>query len=407
MAWPSRRASRLAIALAALPLLGASTPVVQVGLDRIASERGGPLRGKRVGLVVHAASVSSDGRHAVETMRAASVDVVRLFTPEHGLDGRAAAGEKIEGGRDPASGLPVVSLYGERTKPSADDLRGLDALVVDLQDAGVRFYTYASTMLLCLEAAAESGIELVVLDRPNPLGGDRWDGPRRGPESEVALSLVSRAPGPLVHGLTLGEMARVANARRAKPARLTVVAMEGWKRSMRWPDTGREWVPPSPNLRTAEAALAYPGTCLVESTRATEGRGTEAPFLLIGAPWADAGALASVRSTGYALAKARFTPRASGAAPSPKHRDVECAGVRVSVTDASATRPYELGLRLLQALRKQAGFGWTRDGALDWLVGTRRLREAIERGDSVEAMLDANAADLAAWERERAPSLLY
>jgi uncharacterized protein YbbC (DUF1343 family) len=210
-----------------------------------------------------------------------------------------------------------------------------------------------------------------------------------------------------VHGLTLGEMARVANAARAKPARLTVVAMEGWKRSMRWRDTGREWVPPSPNLRTAEAALAYPGTCLIESTRATEGRGTEAPFLLIGAPWVDADALASVRSPGFALVKARFTPRASEAAPSPKHRDVECAGVRVSVTDASLTRPYELGLRLLQALRKQAGFGWTRDGALDWLVGTRRVREALERGDSIEAMLDANAADLAAWERERAPQLLY
>ncbi|HET9317061.1 MAG TPA: DUF1343 domain-containing protein [Vicinamibacteria bacterium] len=407
MAWPSRSGFGIAVVLVALPLMGASGPVVQVGLDRVASERGGPLRGKRVGLVVQAASVAADGRHAIDVMRSASVNVVRLFTPEHGLSGRAAAGEKIDGGRDAASGLPVVSLYGEKTRPSAGDLAGLDALVVDLQDAGVRFYTYASTMLLCLDAAAEAGIELVVLDRPNPLGGDRWDGPRRGPESDVPLSLVSRAPGPLVHGLTLGEMARVANASRPRPARLTVVAMDGWKRSMRWRDTGREWVPPSPNLRTAEAALAYPGTCLIESTRATEGRGTDAPFLLLGAPWVDADALAAVRSPGFALARTRFTPRASEAAPSPKHRDVECAGVRVSVTDPNATRPYELGVRLLQALRKQAGFGWTREGALDWLVGTRRVREAIERGDSVEAMLDANAPDLAAWERERSPALLY
>jgi uncharacterized protein YbbC (DUF1343 family) len=397
---------RLGVLLASLPLLGVA-PAVRVGLDRIQSEGGAPLRGKRVGLVVHAASVSADGRHAIDVMRAASVNVVRLFTPEHGLAGRAAAGETVGGGVDPSSGLPVVSLYGEKTQPSPADLAGLDALVVDLQDAGVRFYTYASTMLLCLEAAAEAGVELVVLDRPNPLGGDRWDGPRRGPEPEVPLSLVSRTPGPLVHGLTLGEMARVANAARAKPARLTVVAMEGWKRSMRWRDTGREWIAPSPNLRTAEAALAYPGTCLIESTLATEGRGTEAPFLLIGAPWVDATALAAVRSAGYALAPERFTPRASEAAPSPKHRDVPCAGVRVSVTDASVTRPYELGLRLLQALRKQPGFGWTREGALDWLVGTRRVREAIERGDSVDAMLDANAADLATWERERAPALLY
>ena len=360
-----------------------------------------------MGLVVHAASVSANGRPAADVLRATSVQVVRLFTPEHVLSGRAAAGEKVGGGVDGASGLPVVSLYGEKTKPSATDLAGLDALVVDLQDAGVRFYTYASTMLLCLEAAADAGVELVVLDRPNPLGGDRWDGPRHGPESEVPLSLVSRAPGPLVHGLTLGEMARVANASRAKPARLTVVPMEGWERSMRWRDTGREWVPPSPNLRSAEAALAYPGTCLLESTSATEGRGTDAPFLLIGAPWVDAKALASVRSAGFALMPTRFAPRASESAPSPKHRDVECAGVRVGVTDPSVTRPYELGLRLLQALRKQKGFAWTRDGALDWLVGTKRVREALERGDSVESMLDANAADLAGWERERAPFLLY
>jgi uncharacterized protein YbbC (DUF1343 family) len=351
--------------------------------------------------------VSADGRHAIDVMRAAKVDVVRLFTPEHGLDGRAAAGETIVGGADPRSGLPIVSLYGERTKPSAEDLRGLDALVVDLQDAGVRFYTYASTMLLCLEAAADAGIEMVVLDRPNPLGGDTWDGPRRGPESEVPVSLVSRAPGPLVHGLTLGEMARVANAARAKPVRLTVVPMEGWTRAMRWADTGRPWVAPSPNLRTAEAALAYPGTCLLESTLATEGRGTDAPFLLVGAPWVDTNALASVRSAGFVLTPTRFTPRGSEAAPSPKHKDVECAGVRVNVTDGSLTRPYELGLRLIVALRKQAGFGWTREGALDWLVGTRRVREAIERGDTVETMLNANAADLAAWERERKPFLLY
>src|SRR5262245_53680193 len=189
MGWRSPRTvvRRLGVLLAALPLLGAA-PAVRVGLDRIQSEGGAPLRGKRVGLVVHAASVSADGRHAIDVMRGASVNVVRLFTPEHGLAGRAAAGETVGGGVDRSSGLPIVSLYGEKTKPSPEDLAGLDALVVDLQDAGVRFYTYASTMLLCLEAAADAGVELVVLDRPNPLGGDRWDGPRRGPESEVPLS---------------------------------------------------------------------------------------------------------------------------------------------------------------------------------------------------------------------------
>ncbi|MET0553384.1 MAG: DUF1343 domain-containing protein, partial [Vicinamibacteria bacterium] len=213
--------------------------------------------------------------------------------------------------------------------------------------------------------------------------------------------------GPLVHGLTLGEMARVANAARVKPAQLTVVAMEGWLRSMRWRDTGRPWVAPSPNLRTADAALAYPGTCLFESTDATEGRGTEAPFLLLGAPWLDAPALAKVRAPGFALSTTTFTPRASEAASAPKHRDVLCQGVRVEVTDAVASRPYELGVRLLYALRMQKGFRWTREGALDWLVGTRRLRLAFERGDTPEMILASDAGDLAAWERERAPFLLY
>ncbi len=186
-----------------------------MGLERVEAEKGAPLRGRRVGLLAHAVSLAADGRHAIDVLRGAGVDVVRLFGPEHGLRGLAAAGEAVEGGVDAASGLPVISLYGARTKPSPEDLRGLDVLVVDLQDAGVRFYTYASTMLLCLEAAAEAGLEVVVLDRPNPLGGERVEGPERDPA--MPYSLVSAAPGPLVHGLTLGEMARLVD--KAEQAR--------------------------------------------------------------------------------------------------------------------------------------------------------------------------------------------
>ena len=215
---------RAFLAATALPLAArrslAASPLVLVGLERVAADPRARLRGRRVGLLAHAASVTADGRHAIDVLRGAGVDVVRLFGPEHGLRGRAAAGEEVAGGFDAASGLPVVSLYGARTKPTAEDLRGLDVLVVDLQDAGVRFYTYASTMLLCLEAAAEAGLEVVVLDRPNPLGGDRVEGPERDPA--MPFSLVSVAPGPLVHGLTLGEMALVANSRREKPGRVSV-----------------------------------------------------------------------------------------------------------------------------------------------------------------------------------------
>jgi uncharacterized protein YbbC (DUF1343 family) len=217
------------------------------------------------------------------------------------------------------------------------------------------------------------------------------------------------APGPLVHGLTLGEMARVANAQRAHPAPLRVVAMTGWGRSMTWTDTGRPWVNPSPNLRSAEAALAYPGTCLLEATNASEGRGTDAPFLLVGAPWVEPGALAHAAATpGFALEPATFTPRASAAAPEPKLRDAACRGVRVRVTDAAAARPFTLGLRLLVALRRCAEFSWVREGGwLDTLTGTKAVRAALERGDTVEAILAAQAPDIERWRAERRPSLLY
>jgi uncharacterized protein YbbC (DUF1343 family) len=380
---------------------------VRVGLERVAADGGAPLRGRRVGLLGHAASVTADGRHAVDVLRAAGVEVVRLFGPEHGLRGTSAAGEKVEGGTDAASGLPVVSLYGARTRPAPEELRGLEALVVDLQDAGVRFYTYASTMLLCLEAAAEAGLPVVVLDRPNPLGGERVEGPERDPA--MPESLVSVAPGPLVHGLTLGEMARVADGRRGKPGRVSVVAMSGWGRGMTWSGTGRPWVNPSPNLRSAEAAIAYPATCLLEATNASEGRGTEAPFLLVGAPWVKADALAREAATpGFALEPAGFTPEASAAAPEPKHRGIPCRGVRVRVADPAVAAPFALGLRLLVALRRHPEFAWVREGAwLDTLTGTKAVRAALERGDGVETVLAAEQPAIERWRRERASFLLY
>jgi uncharacterized protein YbbC (DUF1343 family) len=188
-----------------LPLTVAAllaAPPVRVGLEQVEAQGGAPVRGKRIGLLAHAASLTADGRHAVDVLRGLGAEVVRLFAPEHGLRGRLAAGAPVAGGVDPQTGLPLVSLYGKKAKPSPEDLAGLDALVVDLQDAGVRFYTYESTLILCLEAAAEARIELVVLDRPNPLGGERMDGPLRDPN--LPPSLLSLAPGPLIHGLTLG-----------------------------------------------------------------------------------------------------------------------------------------------------------------------------------------------------------
>ena len=265
----------------------AAEPVVQVGLDRVDKGAATVLREKRVGLIVHASSVTQDGRHAIDVLRDRGVEVLRLFAPEHGLRGRGEAGQKIESAIDSITGLPVISLYGSNRKPRQDDLAGLDVLVFDLQGAGVRFYTYVSTLILSLQAAAQAGIDFVVLDRPNPLGGNRIEGPVSAPREIVSQSFINMAPGPLVHGLTLGEMARFVNSTLENPARVVVVPMAGWTRSMVWDDTGREWTPPSPNLRTAEAAMAYPGTAMLEATNVSEGRGTAAPFLMLGAPWVD------------------------------------------------------------------------------------------------------------------------
>lgn len=405
-----KAAALAALALgAAFAAAAAERPkVVLAGLDVVAREGAGALRGKRVGLIANVASVTADGRRGLDVLRASGVVVVRVFAPEHGAAGNRAAGERFADAVDEATGVPMAALYGRPNGLQAADVEGLDALVYDLQDAGVRFYTYESDLLLALETAAATGVELVVLDRPNPLGGVRVEGPVSDPA--LPRTAVNRAPGPLVHGLTMGELARYANAQRPRPARLTVVAMRGWRREMTWPKTGRQWVPPSPNLRTAEAALAYPGTCLLEATNVTEGRGTEAPFLLIGAPWLDAAALRrNVDVKGFSLESTRFTPRASPAAPRPKYADLACEGLRVRVTDGRRAHPYALGVALLHALRAQRGFGWSgvRPDHLDSLVGTPALRQALERGDSVKAILGADEPAIAAFRAARASALLY
>lgn len=401
----------LAASLLAPSLTGAAVAArVRTGLDRVVEAKGEPLKGKRVGLLVHAASLTHDGRHAIDALTGSGVKLVKLFGAEHGFRGLAAAGEKVEDGVDSRSGLPVISLYGKKSKPLPEDLEGLDVFVVDMQDAGVRFYTFASTVILCLDACAAAGLPMVVLDRPNPIGGRRIEGPLSDPEAEVPRGLVNMTPGPLVHGLTMAEIARVVNAGRPKPASLSAVELQGWTRDMHWQDTGLTWVNPSPNLRSASACLAYPGTCLLEGTTAAEGRGTDAPFQKIGAPWLNAAELArAIRVPGFACEPTTFTPRTSAAAPSPKHLDVPCQGLDIRVSDAGEAQPYRLGVTLLTEMKKRhKEFAWLRDGSgFDRLVGTRSLRAAIDRGDSVDAIVAASAAGIEEFRRTRRASLLY
>src|SRR3954471_8868300 len=264
-------------------------PRVRTGLDVVVGEGFARFRGQRVGLVVHPASVDARLRHAVELFAAADgVKLATVFGPEHGLLGEAQDLIGVGDDRDPLSGVRAVSLYGSSVaslRPTAEQLAGLDVLVVDLQDVGSRYYTFPTTMLYCLEAAAGVGLRVVVLDRPNPLGGEAVESPTLRPGFE---SFVGAPPIATRHGLTVGELARLYRTERRIDAELDVIACEGWRRDMDWDATGLPWVLPSPNMPTVDTAFVYPGQCLIEGTNLSEGRGTTRPFELCGAPSIDA-----------------------------------------------------------------------------------------------------------------------
>jgi uncharacterized protein YbbC (DUF1343 family) len=359
-----------------------------------------------------------DTVHLIDLMHGApGVTLAALFGPEHGLRGDADAGEKIDDGRDVRTGAPVYSLYGDTRKPSPEMLAGLDVLVFDIQDIGARFYTYISTMGLAMQAAAEAGIPFVVLDRPNPLGGDHVSGFVLEPEF---TSFVGQFRIPVMHGLTVGELARLIQGEGLLPGldalQLDVVPMEGWSRAMRWPDTGLPWIPTSPNIPDFETALIYPGACYFEGTSASEGRGTRSPFKLLGAPWADATALAEALNAkglpGVQFGTSTFTPRSiEGMSSNPKLEDTELRGIRHIVTDAAALRPVETGRHVLHTFYYQAPPD-ERDGFLQrrWLgrlAGTDRLFDLLTRGATPEDIIAAWQDEVAAFEAQRRPYLLY
>jgi uncharacterized protein YbbC (DUF1343 family) len=367
---------------------------VQVGLDRVVDEAQ-LWRGRRVAVLAHDASRDASGAFVTDVLQKAGARVVRLLAPEHGLKSRRPAGEVVED--ESWRGIPVISLYGARSGIGPGHLEGVDMLAVDLQDVGVRFYTYPATALDAIAAARRAGIAAVVLDRPDPLGGLVVEGPRADPG---ASGIFARVPGPLVHGLTMGEIARLAHGDAVR-----VVRLAGWSRALRWGATGCPWVPPSPNLRTPEAALAYPGTALLEATNVSEGRGTEAPFLTFGAPWLPPDVASRIPPVaGYELSRRAFTPRGSGV----KHAGRTCQGVSVRVTDQETTRPYELGVTILHTLRRLPGFEWLDGGrAIDRLVSSGRVRQAIDEGLPPAQIVAQDREAHTAWLEERTPALIY
>jgi uncharacterized protein YbbC (DUF1343 family) len=355
-------------------------------------------------------------RHAADLLQAVpGVTLRALFGPEHGVRGDAQYLEAVAGEVDAATGLPVHSLYGrsrDSLQPRAEVLAGLDVLCFDIQDVGSRYYTYQATMLLAMEAAARAGVAFVVLDRPNPIGGGRVEGPRLRPGFESFCGLHDLAPR---HGMTVGELATLFVAERGLDLDLTVIPCQGWRRGQGFGATGRPWVLPSPNMPTPATALVYPGMCLLEGTNLSEGRGTTRPFELFGAPWLEpsrlARALTAERLPGVRFRPASFTPTWD------KHAGVRCHGVELHIHDPEAFRPFRTGLACVLQARalEPARFRWRTetyefvDGipAFDLLCGSSRERTAIESGAALGDLVQAYAAEERAFARRRARYLAY
>jgi uncharacterized protein YbbC (DUF1343 family) len=391
---------------------------VASGADVVARDNFELFRGKRIGLIAnHTSRVGSE--HLADRMaRAGEIRLTRILAPEHGFRGGIEAGKKVESEVDAATGIQVASLYGATRQPTRAMLAGLDVLVFDMQDIGARFYTYISTMGLAMQAARDAGLPFVVLDRPNPLGGEDMSGFVLEPAHR---SFVGQFPIPLVHGLTVGELARAIVGRRLLEGvaglQLEVVACRGLQRAMRWPETARVWHPTSPNIPSFAAALTYPGVSLLSATVANDGVGTDEPFLLAGARFARGERLAAALTMralpGVRFDPAVFTPRViPGKATQPKQLGHRLEGVRIHVTDHRAYKPLETGLHLFDAFAREAKSTGRRrfvDRAtwLTRLAGTERLGAMLADGNAPDAIARAWTDEVARFRQAVEPYRLY
>jgi uncharacterized protein YbbC (DUF1343 family)/CubicO group peptidase (beta-lactamase class C family) len=365
----------------------ARSPVL-TGLDVLRREKFAPLQGKRVGLVTNQTGQGRDSLATIDILhQAEQVKLAALFCPEHGI--RGLFDEKMEDSRDEKTGLPIYSLYGKHLQPTAEQLRGLDILVFDLQDIGCRFYTYISTLGLLLDAAAQHNIPILVLDRPNPIDGLHVEGPLldAGAESFVGFHRI-----PIRHGMTVGELARLFNAERHLHARLSVIKMEGWQRSDTFDQTGLAWINPSPNMRCLQAALLYPGVGILETTNLSVGRGTDRPFEIVGAPWIDgvrwARELQLEKISGLRWMPLLFTPLSSVYA---KQR---CQGVSIIIEDASQVHSVRIGLALAVTLRRLYPTEWQAN-RLDRLLGHQETFRLLKAGRGVQELLQVGSQESA------------
>jgi len=398
--------------------------MIQTGLQVLLQEKISLLIKQRVGLITNPTGVTRDLRSNVDALRAAGVIVTALFGPEHGFAASAADGAAVASSREARTGLPVHSLYGKIRKPTREMLADVDVLLFDLQDVGVRFYTYTATLGLALEACKEHGVPLIVLDRPNPINGDTIEGAVLDPGLQ---SFIGHGPIPIRYAMTLGELAQFYNHELHIGAELTVIGMRGWDRAMWYDETGLTWVSPSPGIPNFSTTITYPGICFVEGTNLSEGRGTALPFEIVGAPWLDGYALAeslnALKLDGVIFRATQFTPCSS------KYAGVECFGVQLHVTDRDAFRAVETGLHVIAAARAQnpprfefLGSSWEepaltvrlsltvpkgRSPHFDLLAGTTRERAGLIAQEPVSALTAAWVADIAPYDAKRKKYLMY
>ncbi|WP_256815292.1 exo-beta-N-acetylmuramidase NamZ domain-containing protein [Cytobacillus sp. Bac17] len=382
----------------------------ELGVEVLLNDKRDLIEGKRVGLITNPTGVDQNLNSIVDILHNdPDVELTALYGPEHGVRGSAQAGEYVEYYIDEKTGLPVYSLYGKTKKPTPEMLENIDVLLFDIQDVGTRFYTYIYTMAYAMEAAKENNIPLIVLDRPNPQGGTKVEGPVLDMKYS---SFVGNYSIPLRHGMTVGELAELFNEEFEIGAELTVVKMNGWKREMYYDDTSLPFVMPSPNMPTLETALVYPGAALIEGTNVSEGRGTTKPFELIGAPFINAddlaGHLNSLNLPGVTFRAASFTPSFS------KHAGKLSHGIQIHVTHRDAFKPVETGLHIVKAIHDMypEDFEFRAENSagisfFDNLMGNGWVREDIEEGKPVEEISSKWQKELKQFNKTREEYLLY
>jgi uncharacterized protein YbbC (DUF1343 family) len=374
-------------------------PTVLNGIDVLVRRKFADLKGLKVGLITNQTGIDAQRRSTIDLLaNAPEVKLVKLFSPEHGIRGELDQ-EKIGDSKDKKTGLPVLSLYGERRAPSPEQLADVDALVFDIQDIGCRFYTYIGTMRLCMEAAAKAKKTFFVLDRINPIGGLAVEGPAvLDEEKQTATHAI-----PLRHGMTAGELAAMMNAERALNGDLKIIPVEGWQRGMLHDQTGLPWINPSPNMRTLNAALLYPGIGLLEFS-VSVGRGTDTPFEVLGAPYVNdlrlAHELNKLGLAGVQFTPVRFTPTTS------LFKGETCGGVRIAITDREALKPVEIGIAIAYTLQRLYPKAFALD-KVNTLLNHSSSLKPIRAEISWKKVIEAWAVDTAGFEARRKSFLGY